>query len=373
MGIDWADHVSFLKAILPRHIVACSPEVTVNALIRVTSKGAAFMSLMSEGLDDLSKSGVGKDLLLEMYSKLILCRFFDRKVEALFNAKRIRSDTHLYTGQEAVGVGALAALGPSDSVISNFRGHGHAIARGVPVNLLMAELYGKSTGTCKGLGGSMHCPKYPELNLTFASAVVGAGIPIAAGLALESKLRHKRDVTLVFFGDGAVNSGAFHEGVNLAAVWRLPLILICENNQFAMSTPVDSATAGNNIARRAEAYGIEGVEVDGNDVIAVYVKTAEMVRRARDGSGPALIEAKTFRFKSHSTRSPDTKAPDDLVEKWKPKDPILRFEKFLTVKGIFSQGDLDKVQEEATSTIEESVKFSENSPSLPLEGIGEFV
>jgi len=222
--------------------------------------------------DEYAKHGLTKEKLRDMLRKMLIIRKFEEKVEELFIVKGLLiGPSHLYLGQESIAVGAMMALHPEDLTVTTYRGHGHALAKDVPANLCMAELFGKSTGNCKGLGGSMHVAIYPKTGSLYATAIVGSGIPITAGVGLGLKQRGSKQIAATFFGDGACNTGAFHEGMNLIALWKLPVLLFCENNQYAMSTPVKLAVSSPSIAERARSYGMETMVVSGNDVVAVYV------------------------------------------------------------------------------------------------------
>jgi len=311
--------------------------------------------------------GLDKASLLEMWRKLVAIRRFEEKVEELFLVKKVLSGpAHLYIGQEATAVGVMSALSREDLVVSNYRGHGHALAKGVPPRLIMAEIFGKATGTCRGVGGSMHSPKYPEMNLMFASAIVGAGIPIAAGMALAVKMRAERRAVVVFFGDGGANIGDFHEGTNMASIWGLPLVLVCENNQYAISMKSGISVAGGGIARRADAYGIPGILVDGNDVVAVYTAAREAVENAKLGRGPTLIESKNYRLKGHGVYDRAQYRPAEEIEKWSEKDPLQSFRTSLVSGRIAMREELDRIDLEAQKTVAEAVDFAEKSPMLSL-------
>jgi TPP-dependent pyruvate/acetoin dehydrogenase alpha subunit len=310
-----------------------------------------------------AKRSQSKESMLDFYRKMELCRLFDLKVEQLVASKDLTGDFHLSIGQEAVAVGVMSALGGDDAIVSNFRGHAHAIARGVPTDLLMAELFGKSDGTCKGIGGSMHCSKYPELNLLFATAVVGSGIPIGAGIAFATKLRKTGGAVVVFFGDGAANTGAFHEGLNMASVWKLPLVLVCENNQFAMSMPTGSATSGPSIAGKAEGYGVTGMQVDGNDVVSVYEAARLLVEAARKGKGPALLECVTRRLRGHSIRDEAPPVPSGQ------EDPIARIEREIEDLDLATREELEQVRKDSAAAIDSSVGFAKAGVPLRFEDL----
>lgn len=318
--------------------------------------------------------GLDKASLLGMWEKLLTIRRFEEKIEELFVVKKsLSGPAHLSIGQEAVAVGVMAALSKDDLVVSHFRGHGHAIAKGVPPRLIMAEIFGKATGTCRGVGGSMHAAKYPEMNLMFATAIVGSGIPIATGMALAVKMREEKRMVAGFFGDGAVNIGDFHEGTNMAAMWGLPLVLVCENNEYAISMKSSISAAGGGIAKRAEAYGIAGTLVDGNDVVAVYMAAKEAVERARNGGGPTLLECRTYRMKGHGVFDKAQYRPSEEVESWRSRDPIERFRSSLLSGKIATEAELESFDDEARRTIEAAVEFAEESPMLSLEDLGKIV
>lgn len=317
--------------------------------------------------------GLDKEVLLDLYNRMLLARRFEEKVETLYSSGRLKANYHLYIGQEAIAAGVISKLMADDFIISNYRGHGHALARGVPPRLLMAELFGKSTGTCQGVGGSMHCPKFPELNLIYATSIVGSGIPIAAGIALALKLRKRKGVVVVFFGDGAVNTGAFHEGMNMAAIWRIPLVLVCENNQYGISERVDLVTAGPGIAQKAESYGMQGIVVDGNDAVSVSLGIEHAIERAKNGEGPSLLECKTYRIRSHSVRERDSGRPADVTEDWKKKDPLEGLRTSLIKGGYADEMELTRMSQDVDATIEESVAFAEQGARLQLQDLQNLV
>jgi len=304
---------------------------------------------------------VEKTKLLEMYRGMLQIRFFEEKVFELYGQNLVPGTIHLYAGEEAVAVGVCANLRRDDYITSTHRGHGHCIAKGADMRRVMAEILGKKTGYCKGKGGSMHIADF-SIGMLGATAVVGAGIPIAAGAGLSVRLRGTDQVVACFFGEGASNQGTFHEGVNMAAIWRLPVVFVCENNLYAMGTRQNIVMGIENIADRAAAYGIPGVTVDGNDVLAVYEAASEAVNRARQGGGPTLIECKTYRQKGHSRFDPATYRPRDEVEEWLKKDPIPRFKTKLIQMGALKEGEDEKLRREAAAAVEEAVKFAMESP-----------
>ena len=296
-----------------------------------------------------------------MYRKMLEIRHFEEKVYDLYGQNLVPGTIHLYAGQEATAVGICANLRKDDYITSTHRGHGHCIAKGAKLEKIMAEILGKKTGYCKGKGGSMHIADF-TIGMLGATAVVGAGLPIAAGAGLSIKLRGTDQVVACFFGDGASNQGTFHEGINMAAVWALPVLFVCENNLYAMGTHQSRVMALENVADRAAAYGIPGVVADGNDVLAVYEAAREAVRRARQGKGPTLIECKTYRYKGHSRFDPATYRPKEEVEDWQRKDPIPRFKKKLLEKGFLTEKEAIQIEEEVVKAVEAAVKFAVESP-----------
>lgn len=300
--------------------------------------------------------------MLEIYRKMLMIRNFEYKVKDLFAQGKIVGALHLSIGEEAVSVGVCSALNSGDYVLTNHRGHGHCIAMGVDVKHMMAELFGRETGVCKGKGGSMHLADF-SVGMLGASAIVGGGLPLAVGAGLSSKMRKTNQVTVVFFGDGASNQGTFHESMNLAAIWHLPVLFVCENNQYAESTPATKVMLVKNVADRAAAYGVQGEVVDGMDVTAVYEATEKAARKAREGNGPILLECKTYRYLGHEEGDPWTTYRSEAeVEEWKKKDAIQRFRKSLVEKHIATEAELCAVEKEVQSLLEDAVKFAEESP-----------
>ena len=302
-----------------------------------------------------------REKLVEMYRKMFEIRSFEEKVFELYAQNMVPGTIHLYAGEEAVAVGVCSNLRKDDYITSTHRGHGHCIAKGADPKRIMAEILGKKTGYCKGKGGSMHIADF-KVGMLGATAVVGAGIPIAMGAGLSIKLRGTDQVVACFFGEGASNQGTFHEGINMAAIWKLPVIFVCENNLYAMGTRQSRVMLIENIADRAASYGIPGVTVDGNDVLAVYEAAREAVERARRGEGPTLIECKTYRHKGHSRVDPAKYRPKEEVEEWLRKDPIKRLREKLLQTNVLAEEEIQRVEEEVSAEIEEAVKFAVESP-----------
>lgn len=300
--------------------------------------------------------------LLEMYRTMLTIRRFEERCNYLFMQGRIPSTLHLYIGQEAVATGVCAHLGPDDYALSTHRPHGHAIAKGVSPQAIMAELFAKKTGCCQAKGGSMHVGDV-SVGMFPAIAIVGANIPIAAGVGLAAKRLGTDRVAVAFFGDGAANEGAFHEGLNIAAIWDLPVVYVCENNLYAASTPISAAFRIEDIADRAAAYGMPGVVVDGNDVEAVYEAAGEAIARARRGEGPTLMECKTYRLCGHSRSDPRTYRSKEEEAAWETRDPIPHLGERLKEMGLAIDETLEAIEEEVAALIDGAVAFAEESPS----------
>ncbi len=309
--------------------------------------------------------------LLEMYRRMLEIRFFEEKVFELFGQNLVPGTIHLYTGEEAVAAGVCSNLRKDDYITSTHRGHGHSIAKGARLDQTMAEILGRKTGYCKGKGGSMHIADF-SVGMLGATAVVGAGIPIATGAGLSIKMRGTDQVVACFFGDGASNQGTFHEGINLAAVWNLPVVFVCENNLYAMGTRQSRVMLIENIADRAVAYGIPSVVMDGNDVLAIHEAARLAVERARKGEGPTLMECKTYRRKGHSRFDPATYRPKEEVETWLKKDPIAHFQTKLFEMGALTEAEAEKIIQEVTTEVDEATKFAVESPfPEPEEALGD--
>jgi TPP-dependent pyruvate/acetoin dehydrogenase alpha subunit len=306
-----------------------------------------------------------QEKLAWMLQKMCEIRYFEEKAEELYTRGLVHGTMHLSIGQEASSVGSIAALRPEDLIIHHHRGHGHTIAKGADITLMMAEFLGKESGYCRGRGGSMHIADLPGGNLG-ATGVVGSGIPTSVGIALALHMRHSDQVLLSFFGDGAANLGEFHEALNMASIWQLPVVFICENNQYGMSGPVDKMSSVKPLAVRAGAYGMPGASVDGNDVLAVYQVVRQAVERAREGEGPSLVENVTYRWRGHSKSDRNVYRTQEEIESWKMRCPIQRFKRALVAAGVMSRERVEAIDQEASASIdraaEEALTFPEPSP-----------
>ena len=306
-----------------------------------------------------------KSLLMEMLRRMVRIRFFEERVIQMVERGEIVGAAHSYIGEEAVAVGTCLALRDDDWMTGNHRSHGHPIAKGGDVKRAMAELLGKATGFCKGKGGSMHLADF-SIGILGESGILGSAIPTAVGAALGSKLQGNDRVAVPFFGDGASNEGAFHESINLAAIWKLPVIFLCENNQYAVSSSFKKMVASENISDRAASYNIPGVLVDGQDVIAMYEAVSVAVARARAGDGPSLIEGLTYRYHDHSLGlNRIVRAPyrdEEEVEQWKARDPIKIHKELLLSQDIATQAEIDQLEQEVMQQIDEAVEFARESP-----------
>ncbi len=302
-----------------------------------------------------------KEKSLDLYRRMVLIRRFEEAVARIYREGRIPGFVHLYIGEEAVAAGVTAHLNDDDYIGSTHRGHAHALTKGIPVREVMAELFGRSTGCSGGRGGSMHLYS-ARYGLLGTNGIVGYGLPQAAGAAFSAKYRGTSQVGVGFFGDGAANLGIFHEILNMASIWRLPAVFVCENNLFATELPFFKATAGQSVASRAASYDMPGVEVDGQDVLAVYDAAGKAIARARAGKGPTLIECRTYRYVGHHEGDPGTDyRTQDEIDEWKKRDPIELFSKRVLEAKKASQDELDRVEQEVMSRIEEAIEFAEES------------
>ena len=316
--------------------------------------------------------GYEADFLLTLYRQMLLIRTFEDRVKYLFLEGIMPGTIHQYQGQEAVAVGVCGALGSEDVITSTHRPHGHAIAKGLSVESMMHELFAKTTGCCHGKGGSMHIGDL-EKGMVPAIAIVGGGVPVATGVAFAFKKRKEPRVAVCFMGDGAINEGAFHEGVNMGAIWSLPVVYVIENNRYSASTPIVQTTRVDKLSDRAAAYGIPGVTIDGNDVLEVYETAREAVARARSGQGPTLVEALTYRITGHSRRDHCNYQPESERKRAAEAEPIKRFAERLLLDRLADQAALDMIRLEIDAEIEQAVESAmaapDPAPEDALEGL----
>ena len=305
---------------------------------------------------------ISKKTNIALFKKMLLVRAFEEKAGELFEQNLIPGFIHLSIGEEASSVGTCSVLREDDYVASTHRGHGHMIAKGADPRLMFAELLGKSTGYCKGKGGSMHIADF-SIGILGANGVVGGGFPIIVGAGLSINLRKADQVGVVFFGDGAANRGTFHEAANMAAIWKLPVIFVCENNLYASTTPSEYTLAGGSVAERAKAYGIPGFATDGNDILEVRKTISKVVKRAREGKGPSIVENMTYRYRGHFEGDPQKYRTQKEIEKFRKKsDPIDRFRAFLKKEGVLSDKSYTALKNEVKQEIEESLEHAMADP-----------
>jgi len=302
-----------------------------------------------------------KEKLIYMHRQILTIRRFEERASEEYRKRAIPGIVHSYIGQEAVAVGVCANLRRDDRIVSTHRGHGHCIAKGADLRRMMAELYGKKTGYCKGKGGSMHIADF-SIGMLGANGIVGAGLPIATGAALAAQLEREDRVAVCFFGDGACQEGEFHESLNLASIWKLPILFVCENNLYGVNTPARYAIPLRDIAARAAAYAMPGKIVEGNDVVAVYETAKEAVERARKGEGPTFLECKTYRWRAHLEGNVVDLRPPEEIEAWKKKCPLASLESRLLEEGIMTRQDLDEADRQVRIRIEDAVNFALESP-----------
>ena len=309
---------------------------------------------------------------LELLRQMLRIRSFEDRCYRLYGQMKIRGFLHLYNGEEAVAAGALRALRPTDAIVSTYREHGHALVRGISMEQVMAELFGKQTGCSRGRGGSMHLF---EASRRFygGNAIVAGGLPIAVGLALAQKLQRQSDITACFFGDGAVAEGEFHESLNLASLWTLPVLFLCENNLYAMGTALDRAQAETDVTTKARAYRIEAAAVDGMDVFAVEEAVSGAAERIRSGAGPALLEMRTYRFRAHSMFDPQLYRDKAEVEAWQKKGPLITLTTRMKALGLMTEEDYQRLEREAQAEVDAAVRFAESSPWEPVSELERFV
>jgi 2-oxoisovalerate dehydrogenase E1 component len=312
---------------------------------------------MTDLINELSK-----EQLVKLFRQMLEIRRTEEQLARSYQAGLIMGACHTYVGEEAIATGVCAHLRPDDAVFSTHRGHGHALAKGVAIREVMAELFGRATGCSQGRGGSMHLFS-PEVGMMGTSGIVGPCILQATGAGYSFKLLKTDRVGVAFFGDGASNNGAFHEGLNLASIWDLPVIFVCENNLYATEVPLASAAGNPNIAERAVAYGMPGIAVDGNDVLAVYEAAGEAVARARSGGGPTLIEGRTYRTRPHSEGMRDGGyRSQEEIDSWKARDPLKLYQERLLAEEVVNTDELEAIEVQVKGIVEEALEFSKNSP-----------
>jgi pyruvate dehydrogenase E1 component alpha subunit len=309
---------------------------------------------------------------LELLREMLLIRYFEDKSAELYTQEKIRGFLHLYVGEEAVAVGAMQALRPEDAIVSTYREHGHALVRGISAGAIMAEMYGKQEGCSRGRGGSMHLFD-ARTRFYGGNAIVGGGLPLAVGLALADKMQHRHQVTACFFGEGAVAEGVFHESINLAALWKLPVLFLCENNLYAMGTALARSESQTDIHLKAESYKVPSEVVDGMDVLAVEAATQRAAAAVRAGEGPYFLELRTYRFRAHSMFDPQLYRDKAEVEEWKKRCPIATFSQYLRQAGVLTDASLARLEAEVWAEIEASVAFAEAGTWEPVEALTRFV
>jgi pyruvate dehydrogenase E1 component alpha subunit len=309
---------------------------------------------------------------LHLLKEMIRIRRFEEKCFELYQAQKIRGFLHLYDGEEAVSVGIMQVLAPEDAIVATYREHGQAIARGVPMTAIMAEMYGRLEGCCRGRGGSMHIFDR-RTRFYGGNAIVGGGLPLAVGLALGDQMQRRTSVTACFFGDGAVDEGEFHESLNLASLWRLPVLFVCENNLYAMGMRLERAEAEPDIHKKAECYRIASEVVDGMDVVAVEAAARRAVDSIRAGSGPYFLECRTYRFRAHSMFDAQLYRPKDEIEAWKSRGPIVRFQSWLSDNALLRADELERIEAEVAAEVDAAVAFAEAGSLEPVEELERFV
>jgi pyruvate dehydrogenase E1 component alpha subunit len=312
-------------------------------------------------VSDEPKLGITREQALDWLEQMMLIRRFEERAEEAYTQGKIGGFLHLYIGEEAIAVGTIAGLHPDDDVITHYRDHGYALARGIDPSKVMAELYGKATGVSKGKGGSMHLADVSK-HFWGGYAIVGGHIPLAVGMALAHQYRDEPQIVCCILGEGATNIGTFHEGLNMAALWKLPVIFVVENNRYGMGTSVTRASAAPNIADKAAAYKMPAAQIDGNDAEAVYSTIREVAEKARRGEGPQFVEALTYRWRGHSMGDPQRYRTKAEVEEWKPRGPIGRFQERLLLTGLATEDDYKRIEAEVEQVTDQAVRFAEESP-----------
>ncbi|MFY9611485.1 MAG: pyruvate dehydrogenase (acetyl-transferring) E1 component subunit alpha [Blastocatellia bacterium] len=323
---------------------------------------------MTTKTEHIEQPTVERDHAVRLLREMLRIRRFEEKAAEMYSLGKIRGFLHLYIGEEAVAVGAIKALTPEDNIVATYREHGQALARDLPMGSLMAEMYGKATGCSRGHGGSMHFFDKPR-RFFGGYAIVGGGLPIAVGLALADKLRSRQAVTACFFGDGAVAEGEFHESLNLAALWKLPVLFLCENNLYAMGTALDRHQSQTDISFKARAYGIASDAVDGMDVLAVEASARRAAASVRDSGSPFLLEIRTYRFRAHSTADPDLYRTKEEIEQWKRRDPIATLVARLRERRLLADAELADIEATVDAEIKQAVAFAEAGPWETVEDL----
>ena len=315
---------------------------------------------------------LNSDLAKKLYYQMLLIRRFEERCVEAYSSQKIRGFLHLYIGEEAVGVGVMNALSDEDAVVATYREHGEALVRGIPAKNIMAELYGKAEGCSHGRGGSMHLYS-AEKRFYGGNAIVGGGLPFAVGLALADKKMKRNRVTVCLFGDGAVAEGEFHESLNLATLWKLPILFVCENNLYGMGTGLKYAESETNISKKAAAYKMTSHQVDGMDVVAVAKAAQKAIKSIKEGNGPQFLEALTYRFRAHSMFDAELYRDKSEVEEWKKKGPLITFENRLKEMDLYATIDIKELEKEVAKTVEDAVKFAEDGTLEPVEDLKKFV
>ncbi|PLX93545.1 MAG: pyruvate dehydrogenase (acetyl-transferring) E1 component subunit alpha [Desulfuromonas sp.] len=309
---------------------------------------------------------------LHLFHQMLRIRRLEEKSAELYSAMKIRGFLHLYIGEEAVAVGVAQALAPEDAVVATYREHAHALVRGLPAKSIMAEMFGKQDGCCRGRGGSMHFFDI-ETRLYGGNAIVGGGLPVAAGLGLADKLQNNTRLTCCCFGEGAIAEGEFHETMNLAVLWQLPVLFLCENNLYAMGTALERSESQTDLTQKAASYGMRAAAVDGMEVLAVEAAASEAAHFIREKRAPCFLECRTYRFRPHSMFDPELYRSKEEVETWKQRDPILTFKTQLFDKGMLDEARLDHLEQQVAAEIAEAVTFAEASPLEPVDDLTRFV
>src|ERR1700730_16128068 len=355
MEVEALNSGKLLEQLVPAGQEACAGEV-----LAIIGEASA-QSTTRTGESGHAEEPYDRDLLLNLYRRMLLIRQFEDRVKSLFLEGVMPGTIHQCQGQEATGVGVGAALKENDFITSTFRGHGHALAKGLTVQEMLDELFGAITGCCKGKGGSMHIGNF-EKGMIPGIAIVAGGIPVATGMALAFKMRKTQELVACFFGDGAVAEGAFHEALNMAALWNAPVLFVCENNLYGASTRIDQVMKNTTVADRAVSYGFRGETVDGNDLLAVYEAAARGVEECRAGRGPVLLELLTYRRTGHSRRDPCHYQPKDERSAWFANDPIARFAELLLSGGETDRTELEQIREKIDREIEFAVERAKTAP-----------